>query len=317
MRHPASPGRRRAGHGLVRSGPRGRRVASCAVNRPRGSAVTRLSDIALPDPPPAQPRARGAVTLACRAGPRGTALADLRQSGSLRLVFPRSRTAGMEAIVVNTAGGLTGGDRFSITAEAGAGSRLTLSTQAAERAYAAPPGPAARLSTRLDVARAARLAWLPQETILFDRSRFSRRTEVTLAPDAALLFVEPVVFGRAAMGERLRQAHFDDRLRVTRGGHELFRDGVTLSGDVEAHLARPAIADGAGAMALVLLVAPEAAAPLAPLRALLPATGGASLLAEDVLCARILAPYGHTLRASLVPALTLLNRGPLPRCWMI
>jgi len=53
------------------------------------------------------------------------------------------------------------------------------------------------------------------------------------------------------------------------------------------------------------------------LRALLPDTAGASLLAKDVLVLRLLAPDSFTLRKVLVPVLRLLNDTEIPRCWMI
>ena len=51
----------------------------------------------------------------------------------------------------------------------------------------------------------AHLAWLPQETILFDQARLSRRIDIDLHEDASLLLAEIVVFGRTAMDERMNQ----------------------------------------------------------------------------------------------------------------
>ena len=124
----------------------------------------------------------------------------LHESGSLRVRFPSPEDDGLSGVFVNTAGGIAGGDRFDIDIAAGEGARLTLTTAAAEKVYRAP-GPAAALNIALKAEAGAHLAWLPQETILFDRARISRRIDIDLADDASLLLCEIVVFGRAAMGE--------------------------------------------------------------------------------------------------------------------
>ena len=271
------------------------------------------------DPAPvpilAQPRAVGALRLSARRHPEGTRLGGLRQSGALRALFPRRAGDALEAIVVNTAGGVTGGDRLAVEAAAEDGAHLTLTTQAAERAYRAQPGSTGTARNTLCLGQGARLAWLPQETILYDGCALSRSLHVEMAPDAAFTMVEALVFGRAAMGETLRGASFRDRVDLRRDGATAFRDGLDLSGDVAAHLARPAVAGGAGAMASVLHAAPGAAAHLASLRALLPSAAGASEIREDLVFVRVLAPDGHRLRAVLVAVVALLTGAPVPRSW--
>lgn len=264
-----------------------------------------------------QPRARGEVRLSVKRRDGTSVLDDLRQSGSLKSLFPRVHSAAAQAVLVNTAGGITGGDRFAVSARAGAGTDLTVTTQAAERAYRAQPGEIGRLNNRLSVASGARFNWLPQETILFQGCALERTLRVDLAADAQLLLGEPLVFGRAAMGERLTGAHFRDRIEIWRGDDCLFVDAMTLTGDIDAHLARPTIANGAGAMALLVYVAPDAEAQLPKLRAMLPQTAGASLIRGDLLCIRALAPDSYDLRLSLIPILNHLTGDALPKPWMI
>ena len=139
---------------------------------------------------------------------------------------------------VNTAGGIAGGDRFDIGITAGEGSRLTLTTAAAEKIYRAA-GPAAQLNIALKAEAAAHLAWLPQETIVFDRARISRRIDIDLAESASLLLCEIVVFGRAAMGEKMLHGEFVDRWRMRRGGRLVFAETIRLDGDIGAKLASP------------------------------------------------------------------------------
>lgn len=244
-------------------------------------------------------------------------LAGLRQTGSLKMLFPRSDDAGLQAVLVNTAGGVTGGDQFSCTAVADSGTDLCLTTQAAERAYRATPGEIGQLKTKLRVEADARLDWLPQETILYDGCALSRRIRVEMAASARLLLCEPLVFGRAAMGEQLRSGSLQDRVEIFRDDAAIFRDQFHLQGDIAAHLARPTIAAGAGAMASLIYIAPDAAVHLVPIREMLGTTGGASLIAEDMLFLRLLAPDSFALRKSLIPVVTRLSGAPLPRPWMI
>ncbi|TCO72010.1 urease accessory protein UreD [Rhodovulum euryhalinum] len=256
------------------------------------------------------------MRLAAKARADGSALADLRQSGAFKALFPRPRDGAVDAILVNTAGGITGGDRFEAQVEARAGSHLRVTTQAAERAYRAQPGERGRVRNRLAVGPGARLDWLPQETILFEGSALERTLMADLAADARLLLVEPLVFGRAAMGEVVHDALFRDRIEIRREGVPLYLDALRLHGDVAADLARPAVAGGAGAMASLVFADPGAEAHLGPLRALMPATGGASLLRKDVLVMRLLAPDSFALRRVLVPVLMRLTGNSLPRSWM-
>lgn len=244
-------------------------------------------------------------------------LDGLQQSGSFKCLFPRARGAALDAVLLNTAGGVTGGDQFTFSGHAATGTKLTVTTQACERAYKAQPDQTGRIRNRLSIASGARVNWLPQETILFNGSALDRCLKIDLAKDASLLMVEPLIFGRAAMGEKLSDIRFRDRIEIRRKGRPLFLDAMTLNGDVQAHLATPFIAGGAGAMALVVLVARNAESHLATLRDMLPQTGGASLIQPDVLVMRLLADDGFALRQSLLPVLRLLNGGDLPRCWMI
>ena len=246
----------------------------------------------------------------------GSTLDMLHQAGASRALFPGRGGAAVQAITINTAGGITGGDRFSLHLTAGAGSALRVATQAAERIYRAEAGETAHVDTRASVAAGARLDWLPQETIVYDGAALRRSLRIELAADARLLLVEPLVFGRAAMGETLRAVDLRDRIEVTRGGLPLYLDAFALGGDATAHLARRGIAGGAGAMASLVLVAPDAESHLAPLRALMPITGGVSLIRPDVLVLRLLGRDAFDLRRALVPALTRLTGNALPRSWM-
>lgn len=267
---------------------------------------------------PTQPRAIGAAKV--RIGVRGDAsvLRGLHQKGSLKLLFPRGHgRTDKTGVILNTAGGVTGGDRFDLGAHVEPGAQLVLTTQAAERAYRAQPGETGRISNHITIEADGRCDWLPQETILYDGAALTRRLTVEMAPDARALLVEPVIFGRAAMGERVRTLRFSDRIDVIRDGTTLFSDRTTLDGDAERFLQGHATGGGCGAMASVILATQDADRYLFSARDLLPETGGISLIRDGLLYARLLASDGFVLRQTLIPLLRHLGVSDLPRTWIL
>ena len=235
----------------------------------------------------------------------------------MRMMFPRGSGSELRAVMINCAGGMTGGDRFEVQAEAGPDTALSLTTQTAERVYRSPDASIARMSTELRVAPGAALHWLPQETILFDRSRLGRRLEVRLAPEATFLMIEPLIFGRAAMGEVLHEAHLSDQLRIWQGGALIHADATRLDGPVAQFLGRAAVAGGALAVANLVLAAPEAEARLASVREMIGPFGGASLKTPDLLVARLIAPDAMALRRVAIPLLAALSGTDIPRTWTL
>ncbi len=245
-------------------------------------------------------------------------LDGLRQDGCLKARFPRTEPGPYaEAVTLNSAGGMAGGDSLVVRVGAGAGTSATVASQAAERIYRALPGAVARVATTLQVGAGAALEWLPQETILFDGSALRRTLEVELAGDAAFLGVESLVFGRTAMDERVRTASLHDRVSIRREGRLVVHDAIRLEGAVATVLAGRAVARGGCAVATIWCAGPAAAALLEPLRqALTDADAGASVV-EGVLIARIVAPTGASLRKTVVQGLNILRGGrTLPRVWM-
>ena len=113
-----------------------------------------------------------------------------------------------------------------------------------KRAYRANAGPA-HVRVAHDVGAGCWLDWLPQETILFDRSDLDRDTHIRLAPDAGCLLLESVVLGRAAMGEEVRALHLRDHRRITRGGVPVFLEPMVLDTAMLAHPGQSAILGGA------------------------------------------------------------------------
>jgi urease accessory protein len=261
-------------------------------------------------------RARGAVSFDVQLQDGVTRRRHLHESGSLRVRFPSPEGSGLSAVFVNTAGGIAGGDRFDIEIAAGEGANLTLTTAAAEKVYRAA-GPAAELNIGLKAAPGAHLSWLPQETILFDRARISRRIDIDLAEGSSLLLCEIVVFGRAAMGERMQSGEFVDRWRVRRGGRLVFAETVRLEGDIGKKLARPAIARDGAAIGTALIV-PGDEAEVERIREAADGFGGEVGISawNGFAIARFCAQDAARLRADMITVLGRASNSALPRLWL-
>ncbi|MBY0381875.1 MAG: urease accessory protein UreD [Xanthobacteraceae bacterium] len=197
-------------------------------------------------------RAMGEVAFELHNDNGVTRRGQLHEAGSLRVRFPSSDVEGLSAVFINTAGGIAGGDRFDIGIKLRKDTKLTVTTAAAEKIYRSH-GPEAQLKIALDVEQGASLAWLPQETILFDKAAVTREIAIDLHEDASFLMCEMVVFGRTAMGETMRRGMFLDKWRVRRGGRLVFAENVRLDGDLDRAFAHRVVTDGQGAIGTVLI----------------------------------------------------------------
>lgn len=249
-------------------------------------------------------RSEGSIHLTM--GPRG--IIRLREAHAAKVRVPFGVP---EAILINTGGGLAGGDRFSFDITAEADTALAVTSQAAERVYRSL-GPAAEVAVRLTAHDGARLMWLPQETILFDGAALSRDITADLAGTARLLAVESVILGREASGETVAEGRLTDRWRIRQAGKLVFADDLAFGGPPPA---TAATLDERRAFATVVLVDPQAEELLDPVRAALGERGAASAWSGK-LVARLMARDGFDLRKSLIPALTVLaGGGGLPKTW--
>ena len=264
-------------------------------------------------------RATGHIALSVAATGGVTRRKRVHEDGSLRVRFPNAAPDALEAVIVNTGGGMTGGDSFAIEIDMGEGASLIAGSAAAEKIYRSN-GPDAKMTMRFDLAAGARLSWLPQETILFDQARLSRHIEIDVAEGASLLMAEAVVLGRAASGEVMNHGFFADRWRLRRAGRLVFADGVRLDGAIAARLSEPAVTDGGIAMAMVL-IAPGGDAQLAQgleqVRALDENFNGEVGVSawNGIAVARLCAKDGADLRHDLIAVLAALG-AQVPRLWL-
>ncbi|PBB81370.1 urease accessory protein [Mesorhizobium sp. WSM3879] len=281
-------------------------------------AVDTIDDILISLP--AAQRVAGRGRLFCGKSGGRTRLQRLYQDGSAKIRMPAVQGDPLEAVLINTAGGLTGGDRLGWEIEVGEGASASITTQACEKIYRAAFD-RAETKVSLTVGAGGRIAWLPQETIVFNRAAFARALHVELAVGAEALLLEAMLFGRLAMGERTVLGNFHDRWRVRQGGRLIHAEDFRIGPDIAAGLQRQAVASGALAIATMLLVSPRAESMLEPARAIIGDQGGASFWSvgqSGKLLARLTAGDGYQLRKRLVPLVELLNgRAGLPKLWSL
>lgn len=262
--------------------------------------------------------ARGVLAVRRRVG--RTRIERLFQEGAAKIRLPQGATDPLEAVLINTAGGMTGGDRLSWRVSVGDDAHAMLTTQACEKIYRSAGGEAASTIT-LEVGAGASLAWLPQETILFDGSAFRRTIQADFAPDARGLIVEATLFGRLTMGETVQRGLFLDRWRIRSGGRLVHAEDFAIGPEVAHRLAAAAATGGAPAIATVLALRGDAEDLLEPVRGVVGAAGGASAWRvgeTGKLLARLIAEDGYGLRKRLIPLLQMLNGAAgLPKVWSI
>jgi len=258
-------------------------------------------------------RAMGLIDLVVGARGGKTIRTHVHENGSLRVRFPNVSAGPLETVLINTAGGMTGGDEFVIRLKLGTGASLLAGTAAAEKIYRST-GPDTAIAISIDAAPGSRCLWLPQETILFDRARLARRIDVNLAADASLLLAEAIVFGRSAMGEAVHEGRLVDRWRVRRDGRLIFAESVRLDGAISEQFAQQAVAAGGIAIATVLMT-PADETSIAALREI-HFHGEVGLSAwNGIALARLCASDGATLHQDLMTLLSALS-AQVPRLWL-
>jgi urease accessory protein len=261
-------------------------------------------------------RARGRISLEVGSVSGMTRRRRVHESGSLRVRFPGSPAGELEAVLVNTGGGMADGDIFDIDVSLDEGARLLITSTAAEKVYRSLGTPVT-VNVKISVAAGASFTWLPQETILFNNAALHRRIEVDLADDARLVMVEPIIFGRTGMGETVSHGTLHDHWRIRRNGKLIYAEGTRLDGLVSRELSETAVANGGVAVATALVVPGDEALAQAihDMTDVFRGEVGASAWNGRAVL-RFCARDGAALRHDIAHALKAIRTEPLPRLWV-
>ena len=268
-------------------------------------------------------RAEGYCKIVLSGSQNGTRIMDVFQRSPIRVLFPRAGGAAIEeAVLVNTAGGIAGGDRLECSVTALGNASIAVTSQAAEKVYRALREPA-RITTKLEAHEAARLAWLPQETIVFNWGRVSRKTEIDFSSGAEILVLEWLVLGRAAHGEEMTGGHISDGWRVKKDGRLIWADGFRTTDEVFSHLHRKPLLSNCRAVATLIYFGPDLESRLESLRDIAPSLechcGATSV--GGLMIVRFAAKMASDLRLTLRNVLQQFGRevgpGPfrVPKMW--
>ena len=202
-------------------------------------------------------RAAGGGRVVLNGSDNGTRIVDVFQQSPIRIMFPTSGGSAVEeAVLINIAGGIAGGDRLECGVTALANASIAVTSQAAEKVYRALSEPA-RISTKLKACGAAKLAWLPQETIVFNLARVRRETEIDLSSGSELLALEWLVLGRAAHGEEMVGGHITDSWRVKKDGRLIWADSFRATDKIFHHLRRKALLSNYKSIATLIYFGPR------------------------------------------------------------
>lgn len=271
-------------------------------------------------------RSEGRVEVGFKLSRGKSSLKHLYQSGCGRVRFPSVDHFEIpEAVLINTAGGLTGGDKMHFDITVSEEAKLTVTGQAAEKIYKSI-GPEVEIEANLNVERGAYLEWLPQETILFEKARLRRMNSVHLAPDSIFLGVESTILGRRAHGETLTDASLTDGWKIWRDGKLVWFDQFRLNGKLDELAAKPALLDGATAFATVILSVNKSDKYLQLVRDEAEACSskaGATRFDDGLVIIRLLDANAYSLRQSLVRILVCLRNElagtevPMPTVWEV
>jgi urease accessory protein len=268
-------------------------------------------------------RADGCGRIILSGSENGTRIEDLFERSPIRIMFPRTEHRAVEeAVLINTAGGIAGGDRLECSVAVLPGASIAVTSQAAEKVYRALYEPA-RVSTRLKAQESAKLAWLPQETIVFNWARLHRTTEIDLFSGAELLALEWLVLGRAAHGEVVVGGNITDSWRVTRDGRLIWADSFRITDEIFPHLNRKALLANGKTVATLIYFGPYLEKRLDFLREIIPSLecNCAATLVSGLIVVRFAAKESSDLKLALRSFLEQfgpeLGSGPfrVPKMW--
>lgn len=229
---------------------------------------------------------------------RGTTrLLDRAHYGPLRVqkaLYPEHPSI-CHAIIVHPPGGVVGGDQLSIKASVGERAHAFLTTPGAAKWYQAN-GKISQQQVTLQVADAATLEWLPQESIFFDQAHVALEHQVELQGDARYIGGEILCFGRTASGETFDSGRISQQTSIRRDGKLLYFEQGMLNGGSDAMHSRLGLAACTVCATLIVVGKPFPGSLLQQLRELANQVTGdrASVGATQMKSVLVLRHLGHS-----------------------
>lgn len=251
-------------------------------------------------------------------------LKNLYQSGNAKLRFPERDDSFFEAVMINSAGGSTGGDLLEWQVHLEAQTKAIVTTQACEKIYAALDCETADIHVNLQLDKGSQLWWLPQETILFNQSALNRKISVKMEDHCQLLMVESVIFGRQLMGEVVASGSLHDQWQIYVNDRLIHMEAFHLDGNIAEKLAIPVFMNDNLAIANLVFIDDDLKMPSVEnearfnaLQNIIEPLGGISCW-NGKLLARLIDKNSYFLRKRLIKVINLLtNEASVPKVWAI
>lgn len=165
-----------------------------------------------------------------------TAVVRCRAQSPLRVLVPRHRDRSAWAFLSTFGGGLVAGDRIDVTIDVGPAAVAMVSTQAETKVYRSPRGSECAQVLRARVAHGGALVLMPDPVSPFAGARYVQRQHFDIDEGASLLYLDALVAGRTARGERWAFDDYRSRTEVTVGGTLLLGDALVLGPRADASL---------------------------------------------------------------------------------
>ena len=159
-----------------------------------------------------------------------TALVRLSHQGPLRIqkLFHDGDLA--HCYLLHPPGGMVSGDSLQSRFRVHQGAKVLITTPASGKLYQARKNQILQTArTHINITSDAFCAYLPQDTIVFDRAFGELESFLTVDSNATFIGWEHLIFGRRAGGYPFESGQLMQSLRIVREGRLLFRENLRLT----------------------------------------------------------------------------------------
>jgi urease accessory protein len=169
----------------------------------------------------------------------------------------------------------------------------------------------------LSASGTANLHWLPQETIVFNDSKFERTLKINLSSCSNCLVAETIVLGRQAMGENVYDCHFIDNWRVFRDGNLFHAESLRLSDEVSKIIAAPAGGNGARLLSTILYIGDNLEQIVDRVSDVIKQSSSNCAVScwSDRFIIRLMSSHSASARKDIEKLLLAIRKQPMPRVW--